>query len=258
MGYTYYGSKTDWTGWDNGNRSVPSALKDYFNSDTVINPTSDLAQQLGGLLVNGRNAVVQRDDHVQPNFSVDVSAGTKWELGEFTLGVIAAGGYSNKTQTKAITQQRAQGLTADPNQLFENFQAVNTDNRVVANGLLGLGLEWGENSVRWTNVYIHDTDKHASLRLGKRENNPNADYMEQTTAWYERQLIDTQFVGEFHPPTTPRSTCAPVTRTRSASRPSKSTPSTCAPTPRPTITATTSSTVSATATRTRPRSPSRA
>ncbi|MGH6746523.1 TonB-dependent receptor [Novosphingobium sp. PhB57] len=199
MGYTYYGSKTDWTGWDNGNRSVPSALKDYFNSDTVINPTSDLAQQLGGLLVNGRNAVVQRDDHVQPNFSVDVSAGTKWELGEFTLGVIAAGGYSNKTQTKAITQQRAQGLTADPNQLFENFQAVNTDNRVVANGLLGLGLEWGENSVRWTNVYIHDTDKHASLRLGKRENNPNADYMEQTTAWYERQLIDTQFVGEFHP-----------------------------------------------------------
>lgn len=196
---TYYGSKTDWTGWDNGNRSLPSALKDYFNSDQVIDPTSDQAKELGGMLVNGRNAVVQKVEHTQPNWSADFSAGTKFEFDGATLGVIAAAGYSNKTQTKQITQQRAQGVTADPDQLFENFTAVNTDNRVVGNALLGLGLEWGENSIRWTNVYIHDTDKHTGLRLGKRENNPNADYMEQTTAWYERQLIDTQFVGEFKP-----------------------------------------------------------
>ncbi|WP_395327644.1 TonB-dependent receptor [Novosphingobium sp. BL-8H] len=199
LSYTYYGSKTDWTGWDNGNRSIPSDLQAYFNSDQVINPTSELAKQLGGLLVNGRNAVVQKDNHTQPNWSADFSAGTKFDLGGATLGLIAAAGYSNKTQTKQITQQRAQGLTADPDQLFENFTAVNTDNRVIGNALLGLGLEWGENSIRWTNVYIHDTDKHTGLRVGKRENNPNADYMEQTTAWYERQLIDTQFVGEFKP-----------------------------------------------------------
>ncbi|QDK31800.1 TonB-dependent receptor domain-containing protein [Sphingomonas sp. IC081] len=199
LGYTYYGSKTDWTGWDNGNRSVPSALQAYFNSNEVINPTSDLAKELGGQLVTSRNAVVQKDDHVQPNWSADISAGTRFDLGGATLGVIAAAGYSNKTQTKQITQQRAQGVTADPDQLFENFTAVNTDNRVVANALVGMGLEWGENSIRWTNVYIHDTDKHTGLRLGKRENNPNADYMEQTTAWYERQLIDTQLVGEFKP-----------------------------------------------------------
>ncbi|WP_395393931.1 TonB-dependent receptor [Novosphingobium sp. BL-8A] len=197
LSYNYYGSKTDWTGWDNGNRSLPSALKDYFNSDTVINPTSDLAQQLGGLLVNSRNAVVQKDNHTQPNWSADLSAGTSFDLGWGTVGVIAAAGYSNKTQTKQITQQRAQGLTSA--QLFEDFTAVNTDNRIVGNALLGLGLEWGDNSIRWTNVYIHDTDKHTGLRIGKRENNSQADYMQQTTAWYERQLIDTQFVGEFKP-----------------------------------------------------------
>lgn len=199
LSYSYYGSKTDWTGWDNGNRSIPSALRDYFNSNQVIDPNSDLAKQLGGLLVNGRNGVVQKEDHTQPNWSADFSAGTKFELDGATLGVIAAAGYSNKTQTRQITQQRAQGLTANPDQLYENFTAVNTDNRIVGNALLGLGLEWGENSIRWTNVYIHDTDKHTGLRVGKRENNPNADYMEQTTAWYERQLIDTQFVGEFKP-----------------------------------------------------------
>lgn len=199
LGYTYYGSRTDWTGWDNGNRSIPSALNDYFNSNAVIDPSGDLAKQLGGILVNGRNSVVQKVNKMQPNWSGSLSAGTSFDLGDATLGVIAAAGYSNTTQTRDILRQRAQGLTADPAQLFENFRAVNTDNRIVGNGLLGLGLQWGENQIRWTNVYIHDTVKHTGLSLGKRENNIQADYMEQSTAWYERQLIDTQIVGEFKP-----------------------------------------------------------
>ncbi|WP_067738579.1 TonB-dependent receptor domain-containing protein [Novosphingobium naphthalenivorans] len=199
LSYTYYGSKTDWTGWDNGNRNIPSVLQDYFNSNTVISPSSDLAKELGGYLVNGRNAVIQKVNKTQPNFSGNITAGTSFDLGGATLGVIAAAGYSNTTQTKDITRQRAQGITAATDQLFENFNAVNTDNRIVGNGLLGLGLEWGDNQIRWTNVYIHDTIKHTGLSLGKRENNLQADYMRQSTGWYERQLIDTQFVGKFKP-----------------------------------------------------------
>ncbi|MCJ2179204.1 TonB-dependent receptor domain-containing protein [Novosphingobium album (ex Hu et al. 2023)] len=199
LSYTYYGSKTDWTGWDNGNRNIPSVLQDYFNSNTVIDPTSDQAKELGGYLVNGRNAVIQKVNKTQPNFSGNLTAGTSFDLGGATLGVIAAAGYSNTTQTRDIIRQRAQGTTAAADQLFENFNAINTDNRIVGNGLLGLGLEWGDNQIRWTNVYIHDTVKHTGLSLGKRENNLQADYMRQSTGWYERQLIDTQFVGEFKP-----------------------------------------------------------
>ncbi|WP_404480277.1 TonB-dependent receptor domain-containing protein [Novosphingobium sp. BL-52-GroH] len=199
LSYDYYGSKTDWTGFDNGNRSIPSALQEYFNSGAVISPSSEQAKELGSLLVNGRNSVVQKTDKTQPNFSASLSAGTSFDLGGATLGVIATGGYSNSTQTKAILRQRAQGSTADPEQLWENGNAVNSDQRIVANALVGIGLEWGDNQIRWTNVYIHDTDKHTSLSIGKRANNLNADYMDQTTAWYERQLIDTQVAGEFKP-----------------------------------------------------------
>jgi hypothetical protein len=31
-GYDYYGSKSDWTGYDNGNRDTPAALRDFFSS----------------------------------------------------------------------------------------------------------------------------------------------------------------------------------------------------------------------------------
>lgn len=199
LSYTYYGSSTDWTGYDNGNRSMSSALKDYFNSDTVLVSTSDQAREIGSTLVTSRNAVVQKDNHTQPNFSVDLSAGTSFDIGEVTFGVIAAAGYSNKTQTRDAVQQLAQGSSSAQDQLYEDYQSVSTDNRIVVNGLLGLGAEWDNNSIRFTNVYIHDTSKFARLRSGHKEGNQSVDFMSQKTAWYERALIDSQFVGEFRP-----------------------------------------------------------
>lgn len=199
LGYTYYGSQTDWTGYDNGNRSLPAPLKAYLKSDTVMGSGSDQALEIGSTLFRGRNSVAQKVDKMQPNFSADLSAGTRAELGEATLGVIAAAGYSNKTQTRDAVQQLTQGLSANPDNLWEDYRTVSTDNRIIVNGMLGLGLEWGDNSIRWTNLYIHDTSKFTRLRAGHQESNQDVDYISQKTAWYERALLDTQFTGEFKP-----------------------------------------------------------
>ena len=64
--------------------------------------------------------------------------------------------------------------------------------------MLGFGLEIGEHKLRWTNLYIRDTLKQARLAVGSDANQVGRDIMKQDTAWYERQLINTQFVGEFH------------------------------------------------------------
>lgn len=197
LGYTYYGGKHDWTGYDNGNRSYPLDLKAYLNSDTVMGAGSDQALAIGSVLFRGRNTVVQRIDKVQPNFSVDLSAGTRFDLGWGTLGVIAAGGYSNKTQTRDAIQQLTATLSANPDTLWEDYHSVSTDNRIVGNGMLSVGLEWDDNVIRWTNVYIHDTSKFTRLRAGYKSGNQDVDYMSQKTAWYERALLDTQLTGEF-------------------------------------------------------------
>ena len=52
--------------------------------------------------------------------------------------------------------------------------------------------------MRWTNLYIRDTIKQARLGLGNRQAT-TTQFMQQDTAWFERQLIDTQIVGEFEP-----------------------------------------------------------
>ena len=194
LGYVHYGSKTDWTGFDNGQRDIPPALASFLASGERISSGRVNTQAIASQLITSRNAVIQRQRHLPPNFSATLTAGKSFTLGGSELGVIFAAGYSNKWGTRDARQQSS--LSADLSTLESDFQRITTDNRIVVNGLLGLALEFGPNKVRWTNLYIRDTIKQTRLGLGNRQAT-NTQFMQQDTAWFERQLIDTQLVGEF-------------------------------------------------------------
>jgi len=195
VGYVHYGAKSDWTGFDNGSRNIPPALAAYFASGERLNNGNVDTQAIGRQLVNWRNGVVQRQDSIAPNWSATLSGGTAFAIGgDATLGLIATAGYSNKWQTRDAIQQYS-GST-DLSFVDTDFERVSTDNRIVVNGLVGLGLEFGDNKVRWTSLYVRDTLKHTRLGLGHK-GETETEYMEQDTAWYERQLMSTQLAGEF-------------------------------------------------------------
>ena len=197
LGYTYYGSKTDWLGYDNGNRDAPPALQSYLDSGLLIGTDPVDSTAIAAQLVTSRQAVVQKASKTWPNFSGSFSGGKTFEMGGDTqLGVIFGGGYSNKWLTRDITQQSSS--SADLTSIESDFRQVSTDERILVNGLFGLGLEFGTNKVRWTNVYIHDTVKKAALALGQRPaQNGSTDFLQQRTGFYERQLFDTQLTGDF-------------------------------------------------------------
>jgi outer membrane receptor protein involved in Fe transport len=195
-GYVHAGGGHDWTGYDDGTRDTPPALAAFFASGARISSGTVDTQAIAGQLVNAQIGLVQKNEHIGPNWSATVSGGNSWEVGgDVTLGVIATAGYSNKWTTRDSTQQSS--LTPDLSQLESDFERVSTDNRIVVNGLLGFGLEFGDNKIRWTNLYIRDTLKHTRLGLGQAGGNFATDIMDQETAWYERQLVDSQVVAEF-------------------------------------------------------------
>lgn len=201
LGYTYYGSDTDWTGFDDGTRDVPPLLKAAFASGKPILEGADFSQ--GDLeaiqmeLVNAETTLLQQNNHIPVNWSAGITGGTTIPFADGELGIIATAGISNKWRTRDTLQQTSveQDLSGDPQ---SSYNRVVTDNRIVVNGLLGFGLEIGEHKLRWTNLYIRDTLKQARLAVGTDANQVGRDIMKQDTAWYERQLINTQFVGEFH------------------------------------------------------------
>ena len=198
-GYSYYGSGSDWTGFDNGTRTLPANFQDALNSGKLITVGQDYSVEQIGLLAsslsNARTTVLQRNDNIPVNFSGDLSGGASINLGDTLLGVIASASIANTWRTRQSLQQTAGA--PDLSVADNNFNRVITDNRVVVSGLLGLGLEFDENKIRWTNLYIRDTLKQARLGVGNRFISANRDLMVQDTGWYERQLIDTQLTGEF-------------------------------------------------------------
>ena len=197
LGYTYYGSSQDWSGFDNGNRDLKPALASYLASGARISAGNVDTKAIASELITGRNAVVQRDKNLPANGSGTITGGTNFEIGDdATMGVIFNAGYSNKWRTRDTIQQTASTLDLSQKEL--DFRKVITDNRMVVNGLLGFGIEVGEQKVRWTNLFIRDTLKQARLGVGTRQTtSPTATLLQQDTAWFERQLVDSQLVGEF-------------------------------------------------------------
>lgn len=196
LGYTYYGSSTDWTGFDNGQRDLTKGLQDFFASGERLSSGKLDNVEIGKGIVNTRNGLTQRIPNMPGNGSLSLSAGKSFEIGAVTLGVIATAGYNNKWQTRDVTSQTS--VESDLADLQSDFRRVVTDNRIVVNGMLGLGIEWDRNKIRWTNLYIRDTLKNTRIGLGQR-NQTTVDYQQQDTAWFERQLIDTQIVAELKP-----------------------------------------------------------
>lgn len=193
LGYTYYGSKSDWTGYDSGTRDVPDFVK-----RAAANPFSSVPSAEVAALSNSRTTVLQRNFDTPVNWSADISAGTNFEIGgDATVGLIAAGGISNSWLTRDALRETAD----DAGSRIEAFDVVSTDNRILVNGLVGLGLELGDHKFRLTNVYIHDTLKQGRLESGFSASFPEVagqpdPQIVQGTSWVERQLYDLQGAAE--------------------------------------------------------------
>jgi len=188
LGYTYYGGGADWIGYDDGTRKVPAFIRNAPNGSGII-PAAQVAQ-----LSNASTTLLQRNNQLPANWSAEISGGSVYDIGSSRLGVIASLSASNTFRTRFATQQDT--VSADGT-LRNDFSTLLTDNRIVANALIGLGLEFGENTIRWTNVYIHDTLKQARGSAATLYNNASGLRFQQNTNWFERQLIETQLVGEF-------------------------------------------------------------
>ncbi|MDF3019034.1 MAG: TonB-dependent receptor [Steroidobacteraceae bacterium] len=194
LGYDYYGGKYDWTGFDRGNRDTPPALAAFFASGQRMSSGAVDTGAIASEFARTDNVLVQRLDAVPFNGSANISAGNAWLVGDSDarLGLIGTAGFSNGWRTRDILEQTPGSF--DLSVIDKDYQRVSTDNHVVANAVLGLSYEFGVDSqLRWTNYYIHDTLKQTSLAAGH-ENNQRlgADFLEQTTAWYERELLGTQ------------------------------------------------------------------
>jgi hypothetical protein len=200
-GLTYFGSDWDGFGFDNGNRDFPTALQDLIASGTRVNDAPvALQRQLAGQIMPLNLVTLQKNDVLPANFSGSITGGGSFEVGDGNyLGIIATAGITNSWRNRSVTSQ--QFGDAEAGDIIFDSRNFITDNKVLVNGLIGIGLDIGEHTIRWTNLYIRDTLKTARLAQGTdffTDRVTGFDFQTQQTGWFERQLMDSQLVAEFN------------------------------------------------------------
>ncbi len=196
-GLTYFGSDLDSFGFDTGRRDIPSNLQAFFDSGERIGAVPvAVSEGIAAQLFPTNLVTLQQDNSQRPNLSGSITGGASLELGEDTyLGIIATASVKNSLRNRSVLSQQGSN---DLSEVFQQEETFITDESSLVNGLLSFGLDFGPHTVRWTNLYIRDTLKTARLSEGF-DVFPGAtgfDFINQQTAWFERQLIDTQLVTE--------------------------------------------------------------
>ena len=192
-GLTYFGSANDWSGFDDGSRDIPSTLRTFFDSGARIGDEGVNVQGILAQISDPNLILLQRMGDTPLNWSGNLTGGTSFDIGvDGRFGIVATAGLSNRWRTRSIISQTAVNADLD---LDTDFREFVTDQRILANALLGFGLEVGEHQFRLTNLFIRDSLKRASLAIGTDFQDDDTDQV-QNTAWFERQLFNSQIVGE--------------------------------------------------------------
>ncbi len=198
-GITYYGSDTDVIGFDDGTRKLPVAVRKAMATGQRIqsgNFSDSELQAIGQSFVNAPINLIQRNDSIPVNGSYEASGGTSFDFGSFELGVIGVLGYSNGWRTRAGIQEAGEILGGDL-ETTSNYTYLSTDHNIGWDALFGLGLDFGDDKIDWTNLYIRRTTKQAYIREGF-DDLASRDVRDDRTGWYERELYSTQLNGRHY------------------------------------------------------------
>ena len=226
LGYDYYGSSTDWTGYDNGARDVRRrAVVIPRQRRAASAPAPSMPARSPRHFVTPDNGLVQRTDKCPSNFSGSLTGGTSWEIGD--------------SRARPDRHRRLQQQMAHPRQQPSRPRATPTCRR--RQGLpqrrhrephrrqraAGPGLRIRRRQSRALDQPLHP--RHAQARQPRRPacrttSAPARTSASRAPAWYERQLVNTQLNGAFKLGPTSRSTPAPRTPSRSRDAPVRAEP----------------------------------
>ncbi len=198
-GLIYNGSDSDWTSFDDGLRDIPGALADAIARDQRIEQgpfTQAELETIGESFVNSPLSVIQEQEEIWFNGDAEISAGTSFDRGAFTIGLIGVGGYDSSWRT-----ERAQrGIGSFQGGVFtigEEKESLTTQWDVTINALGGASLGWDESEISLTGLYIHSSSKEAQQIAGYDFNLPLSQQgYRESTGWYERELAMLQLRGE--------------------------------------------------------------
>ena len=199
-GLTHYGGgDSDLFGYDDGTRKIPAPLREAMATGNRItegaNFTEEEIKRIGRSFTNTPLNLQQATDSVNPDFNYEISAGNAFEVGDgVRLGLVATAALKNSWRTQIGVQQDG-AVEGGAMAVQSDYDFLSTTNNATVNGLVGAAVDWDGHRIGLMTMYMHDTDKETRSLEGFSLLSGNT-IREDTTHWFEREMINTQLTGE--------------------------------------------------------------
>lgn len=196
-GLIYYGSRTDFTGFDDGTRDVPGQIQLAFGSGRQINQanfTPQELQRMGHSLVNAPLRLLQRETN-PVNFGFDLSGGLSSDSSLGTIGLFGVAGYDNSWSLRTGFQEEGQ-FSGDVLAPVTSKQFESNQNDIRLNLLGGVSLTTPDHELKWTNLYVRSTTKEARISAGPDLSVGGGILRDDYTEYFVRELFSSQLAGE--------------------------------------------------------------
>ena len=194
---TYVGSKTDWLGFDNGVRDLPSNIPnvEIFNSLSTDEKIALSKTFQYDWSINNNT--------FKPNTNFQYSIGQSFNFGERKLGFIAS--LSNNQTNNYNPIERIDYDNGDqslPSLVTKKFNDKNYTEQVLTAGLVNLSFKFNQNhSITFKNVYSINSTDLVVERYGQ-ENVEDTRFIKADVRWFtSNKIYSGQFNGENNFPT---------------------------------------------------------
>lgn len=181
---TYSGGKSDFLGFDDGSRGLPSVVP-----DSKINRSTP---NLDGIAKSFSNNWQTEDSKAFNNNSFKLNLGNKYDLGEdLVFGYIASANYGQSFDTKDVITKASYGFDGPKYQ----YSGTNSVSSVNWSAMLNTSFKFGgNNKISFKNVYNVNADDEVASYQG---NNYYSNQAKDITAlrYISRDLFSSQLVG---------------------------------------------------------------
>ena len=195
---SYKGSSTDWLGFDNGARKLPSTIPstEVFNALTY--------QEKANVAKSFESDFSLTNKTFAPNTSFQYSFGNRYEIGKKTAGFLFSVSHSitnNYNATNRYDWDNSQQLVAS--ELTADFLDKNYSQQVLTGAIANASLKFNENhSINFKNLYSINSNDLVVDRYGRRDI-PDPRVIIGNVRWFtSNKIYSGQLNGDHFFPTT--------------------------------------------------------
>jgi len=196
-GYTYEGGKTDWLGYDDGTRAVPSGLPARLQYEK-----SDAATKYNSSLKFNDNWKTQTVGSIPMNNSIQLSGGNSYKVGKSDeAGFIVSGSWNRSFRNTTVERNRFnKPMGQEENQYITNYTDQTYKEEALVGIMANVGYKIGSNhKFSFKNAYTMNGEDQTIMRTGN-DNFLDADYLPRVANTYynyqQSKLMTNQLIGQ--------------------------------------------------------------